>query len=250
MQLRPAVRRSASRVARQRLGIVNRWSRWRAELRALRLRRQVPAVSFDGPVNDLDLDIEGLEWNAFNGHDDVRFLADLCQAQAPREVFEIGTFRGSFTSVCLRNSDARVTTTTIAREHMDDYSQDVGSIITDVLSVEEIGQVYRQNDLAPRVRQLYENSREMDLGRHFDGAEIDLCIIDGCHDEEFVESDTRLVLDFVRPGGTILWHDFSLQRYGAREYVWPVVAGVRRIAPELGLEFAWVAPTNWAMARV
>ena len=51
---------------------------------------------------------------------------------------------------------------------------------------------------------------------------IDVALIDGCHDAEFVYGDTRKVLARCREGSLILWHDF----HPALRRVYPWIASV------------------------
>ena len=57
------------------------------------------------------------------------------------------------------------------------------------------------------IKQIYANTKTWRLPDEID--DLSLVYIDGCHDKGFVFSDTKLIIDRVKVGGFILWHDCS-----------------------------------------
>jgi len=58
-----------------------------------------------------------------------------------------------------------------------------------------------------RIQQLLEDSLRFDPAPY--RGRIDMAFIDAGHDYEHVLRDTQNALAMVRPGGAILWHDYS-----------------------------------------
>ena len=70
-----------------------------------------------------------------------------------------------------------------------------------------VGAKYRGQPEAKKIKQLWGDSMHSDW-KEF-GAPFDLILIDGSHDYPYVKSDSLNALKHIRPGGTILWHDYG-----------------------------------------
>lgn len=141
---------------------------------------------------------------------DAEVIAAACCNHPAKHILEIGTAAGRTTALMAVNAPtATVHTVNIPPE---DIKQG-GSLTTYAPSREEIGRHYRELNLT-NVAQIYANtaSWKPDFGP------IDIALIDGCHDKEFVFNDTRIVLERSRPGTIILWHDFSPS--ARRQFAW------------------------------
>ena len=64
-----------------------------------------------------------------------------------------------------------------------------------------------------------------------------MAFIDGDHSSEYALNDTRKALSVLRPGGTILWHDYEM------ETVSRVIDG----AAILGEDINWIKGTRIAI---
>lgn len=71
-----------------------------------------------------------------------------------------------------------------------------------------IGRMYLEKDLGSRVCQIYSDSTKWDTSNYPEGF-FDSALIDGGHTKEIVSADTKTAFSMVRPGGLVLWHDFS-----------------------------------------
>jgi predicted O-methyltransferase YrrM len=152
-----------------------------------------------------------------NNLDEVRFFEDLnhrrrldvevlslVAANVPvGKMLDIGTYLGhSAARMAVNSPRSHIYTVNI---HPDDL-RDSGKLITGVPTVEEIGSFYRQKNLK-NIQQVFANTKTWNPPEEVNN--LSLAYIDGCHDKEFVYSDTKLIIDRVISGGFILWHDCS-----------------------------------------
>jgi len=85
---------------------------------------------------------------------------------------------------------------------------------------------------------------------------IDVAFIDCCHDTEFVYNDTVKVMENMKPGSFILWHDFNLdlvKRYG---WIQSVCMGIERLyekgllkGPIYHIRDSWIGSISPRKAR-
>jgi hypothetical protein len=145
---------------------------------------------------------------------DVVALNTLVRLHRPRSIFEFGTFTGHGTvNLCLNAPTAQTYTLDLPpatrrsidglhwEQQIDD--QAIGSSIRGVVS--------RQ------ITQLHQDSRELDTTSYASG--IDFVFIDGGHELQFVESDSRKAFEMVSPHGVIAWHDYSRACPGVESYI-------------------------------
>jgi len=71
-----------------------------------------------------------------------------------------------------------------------------------------IGHKYLSRRLGHRVCQIFCDSRTWDISQYPDGF-FDTALVDGGHVADVVHSDTWKAITLVRPGGLVMWHDFS-----------------------------------------
>jgi predicted O-methyltransferase YrrM len=143
----------------------------------------------------------------------------LCNAN-PKIALEIGTADGHTTALMAENApDAQIYTINIRPE--DILSGKGGKLTTIALEMEKIGSYYRQKNLK-NITQIYANTATWNPNI----GEIDIAFIDGCHDTEFVYNDTRKVLNSMKPGSFILWHDFNVDLAEKFDWISSVCQGV------------------------
>lgn len=135
-------------------------------------------------------------------HDDYTPLMGIARGLDAKVVFEIGTAHGnSVANLCRHLPQAKIFTVNAPVE------EQTGRIITFELTPQDIGKVYRAHGFAKQVTQIFANSLHLNLNQYLSAPEIDLGIVDGCHDAEFVVNDFLKLCPFVRPGGIIVLHD-------------------------------------------
>jgi predicted O-methyltransferase YrrM len=145
---------------------------------------------------------------------DLVALNALVRLHDPGSIFEFGTYTGHGTiNLCLNAPAAQTYTLDLPPEtrrsidglHWEQQIDDqtIGSSIRGAPSL--------------RVTQLYQDSRELDTAPYARG--MDFVFIDGGHEFEFVESDSRKAFEMVSPHGVIAWHDFSRACPGVETYI-------------------------------
>jgi hypothetical protein len=146
----------------------------------------------------------------------------VCNAN-PSVVLEIGTAAGRTTALMAINApQAQVYTLNIPPEEL--FAGKGGELTTIVLEREKIGSYYRERGLK-NVTQFLADSAEWEpcIGP------IDVALVDGCHDTEFVYNDTRKILKTVKPGSFVLWHDFELKLVHKFQWIRSVCLGVEKL---------------------
>ncbi len=174
---------------------------------------------------------------------DAEVICSACCNGEPKTILEIGTAAGETTALMAKHAPhAIVHTLNIPPEEI----ADGGKAVTYAPARDEIGRAYREAGCT-NVRQILANTATWSPQREpFDGP-IDVAFIDGCHDADFVYSDTRKILGRCRPGSLILWHDFAPQLAHQYDWIASVCAGVERLYRDglirgriLHLQDSWV----------
>ncbi|HEX9491267.1 MAG TPA: class I SAM-dependent methyltransferase [Stellaceae bacterium] len=145
----------------------------------------------------------------------------LCNlARHARLIFEFGTATGKTTYLLARNApaDARVVTLTLD-PRADRYREDAGDDARAkraalAESLQEF--TYRRTAAAAKITQLLGDSKAFDETPY--AGRCDLVFVDASHARSYVESDSRKALGMVRPGGTVLWHDYAGPRHAPGVY--------------------------------
>lgn len=170
---------------------------------------------------------------------DAEVIGAACCNGDPKILLEIGTSHGKTTALMAQNAtQGTIYTINIPPEEI----AEGGIHVTFAPSSDEIGKYYRDEGFT-NVKQIFTNTKrwEPDFGQ------IDVAFIDGCHDAEFVYSDTRKILKKCRPGSLILWHDFAPELAKVYSWIDEVCQGVERLYAEgiisgkiLHLQDSWV----------
>lgn len=134
-------------------------------------------------------------------------------AKKSRAMFEFGTCTGKTTYAWARNAPAgaEVVTLTLGPTQRDAYAVEPGDGSRDSRRAlkESIHErfYYTGTEVEGRIVQLFADSKQFDeqpyLGR------FDLIFVDGSHARSYVTSDSAKALRMCRPGGLVLWHDYS-----------------------------------------
>jgi len=170
---------------------------------------------------------------------DAEIIGAACRNGAPKVLLEIGTAYGKTTALMAQNAPGGVVyTVNIPPEEI----AEGGDKVTFAPSREDIGRYYREKKFH-NVHQILANTArwEPDFGP------IDVAFIDGCHDADFVYSDTKKVLHQCRSGSLLMWHDFNPTLSPVYHWINDVCDGVERLFAEgllkgriLQLQDSWV----------
>lgn len=170
-------------------------------------------------------------------HDDMGMVLRITLSLQPRLICEIGTAHGNLAANILRNcSEARLITVN-ARA-----GAQSGKLVTYELADHEIGRVYRKYGYQDRVCQVLIDSLDLDLARYTAVDTVDVAIIDGCHDVEFVLNDFEKVRRFIRRGGIVLFHDTHPSQQGHLASSYRACLLLR----SYGFDVRWVRDSWWA----
>ena len=134
---------------------------------------------------------------------DMQVILGACanKDQEGCNILEIGTAYGQTTKYMSENApNSTIYTINIPPEKIEGG----GDMVTYCLSHDEIGREYKKAG-CQNVVQILENT--LHWNPKIDP--IDVALIDGCHDPEFVYQDTVKVLSKCKKGSIILWHDFN-----------------------------------------
>ena len=71
----------------------------------------------------------------------------------------------------------------------------------------QIGQKFRGSAVESRITQLFGDALKFDFSPY--KRSIDLVFVDAAHDYPHGWADSRTALRLVKPGGVVLWHDFT-----------------------------------------
>lgn len=147
-------------------------------------------------------------------------------AKDARVMFEFGTCTGKTAYLWARNQPAggTVTTLTLPAEQADQVPGARGDDPVALTYAREesriSGFLYSGTAAEERILQVLGDSKAFDE-RPYAGR-CDVVFVDGSHAYSYVVSDSAKALTMVRPGGLVLWHDYS-----------PECAGVFRALNEL-----------------
>ena len=140
---------------------------------------------------------------------ELAYMAMICRAVRPQQIFEIGTFRGRTALNFALNSpdDCTIFTMDLPPEEKLNKPGDMNAADVQIVSKSQTGIDYQGKDVAHKIRQLFANSMNFDFSPYH--GQVDIVFVDGGHHYEASASDTRNALKMVRPGGFILLHDFA-----------------------------------------
>lgn len=146
---------------------------------------------------------------------ETSILLTAMRLVSAERIFEFGTFFGSTTLNIALNTpdDAEIFTLDLPREHALAAVANGPDMRIATERLEYGAPDFEGMPCSRKIRQLTGNSRSFDFSPFTDS--MDLVFIDGGHDRETVESDTRNAMKMVRQQSPacILWHDYRNPEY-------------------------------------
>jgi len=134
-------------------------------------------------------------------------------ARDARRLFEFGTCTGKTAYLWARNqpSGGTVTTLTLAAHQADASQPEPGDDPVALAYARDESRfsrfLYAGTEAEGRIEQLYGDSKQFDAEAY--SGSCDVMFVDGSHAYSYVVSDSAKALTMVRPGGLVLWHDYS-----------------------------------------
>lgn len=141
--------------------------------------------------------------------DELAYLALLTCAIKPRNIFEIGTFRGRTALNFALNSpdDCTVWTLDLPQEERETFVGECHDADSKIVGASITGADYKGKDCEHKIKQLFGNSGNFDFSPFF--GKMDLVFVDGAHHYPAVNCDTANALRMISQNGIIVWHDFA-----------------------------------------
>jgi predicted O-methyltransferase YrrM len=156
----------------------------------------------------------------------VLLIARGCQT-----VFEIGTFNGGTTRMLAEAlpDDGQVVTIDLDPGSFD------ASQAPAAFRGAQVGEAYRDSPAAHKITQLLGDSLEYDFSEHFETA--DFVLVDAGHEYPNGLADTKTALQLLKPGGLILWDDYTPYWHGLVNGICDAMVG-RSFGPIAGTSLA------------
>lgn len=189
-----------------------------AKIQTVELAEFDPAFVLDefGPTraSEVSFIFRG-DYRVLGGTSDLEAWVLAVLAKQARVLFEFGTCTGKTTYLWARNSppDARIATLTLGPDQVHLYQ---GARVDDggaeAFAREESAFarfLYTGTDVEHKIEQIFADSKQFDESPYV--GRCDLIFVDGSHARSYVQNDSEKALRMVRPGGIILWHDYSMR---------------------------------------
>jgi len=142
---------------------------------------------------------------------EVVILAKIAGGVEPgSEIVEIGTFDGRTTLNMAMNSPSNCPIFTLDLPQGDDTAFDVEEGEKSFIDKPVSGARFINSDKeeATKITQMFGDSATFDFSDHFGKA--GLFFVDGSHAYDYAKIDTATAMKVIRPGGTIIWHDYGV----------------------------------------
>jgi predicted O-methyltransferase YrrM len=154
---------------------------------------------------------------------DAEAIGTVVRNTNPAVCLEIGTAEGHTAALMAVNAPhAKIFTVNIPPEEIE--SGEGGVLTTAAFGRDQIGTYYRRRNLT-NVEQILANTAHWEPGI----GTIDVALVDGCHDTDFVFNDSRKILKHMKPGSFLMWHDFNFDLVEKKDWIREVCLGVERL---------------------
>jgi predicted O-methyltransferase YrrM len=132
------------------------------------------------------------------------------------KVLEIGTYDGNTALNLAANAQegGAVVTVDLPPALNGSLETAVPHEYVNVKPTRKIGVQYEGTPQASAIEQVFADSAKLDWAE-LDGP-FDLIFVDGCHELEYVRTDTKNALDHLALGGVVIWHDYGALRHVSR----------------------------------
>lgn len=162
-----------------------------------------------------------IEYGSLSSEKEIRTLATLCALQNPAEIFEIGTFNGTTTSLLAQNApSADIYTLDLPREYRIDVpTRDKMHARADAIFINarQPQPIFKNTLQGKRIKELHGNSETFDFTPYKN--KIDMVFVDAGHTFEYVLNDSHKAHQLMARKGLIVWHDYALEQAYCAEVV-------------------------------
>ncbi len=140
---------------------------------------------------------------------ELKVISSLVKQHQPKTIFEIGTFEGRTTLNMALNAPAgaQIYTLDLPAEGLSGAKLTIEAGELAYIQKSQSGGRFLGTPQQQLIKQLYGDSATFDFTPYH--KQIDMVFIDASHAFDYVLNDSRHALAMVRPGGLILWHDYT-----------------------------------------
>jgi predicted O-methyltransferase YrrM len=140
---------------------------------------------------------------------ELKVISSLVKRHQPKTIFEIGTFEGRTTLNMALNAppDAQIYTLDLPADGLDAAKLTIEAGERAYIQKTQSGGRFLGTPSARMIQQLYGDSATFDFTPWH--GKIDLVFIDASHAYDYVLNDSQRARALVRPGGLLLWHDYT-----------------------------------------
>jgi len=140
---------------------------------------------------------------------ELKVISNLVNLYKPERIFEIGTFQGRTTLNMALNttSSAQIVTLDLPSEELENTRMRIAVGEARYVKKDRSGERFLDHPLRSKITQVFGDSATFDFSPYRQS--MDLVFIDGSHAYDYVLNDTQKALEMARPGGAILWHDYT-----------------------------------------
>jgi len=153
--------------------------------------------------------IHGGDWTDGTTAPLERFIiALLLRSFAPRQIVEVGTYRGVTTRLLLDNLPSGAHLHTIDLPPAVDPQSLTAATDARLIITREVGIQYHSHPLADRVTQILGNTFEPATWSQVPEG-VEFAFIDASHSYEAARNDTERLWPKLMPGAVVIWHDYT-----------------------------------------
>ena len=151
-------------------------------------------------------------------------LVSMIKLTNPSNIFEFGTYMGASTVLMASNSPNYTLVTTLDVNNQSEITEQEPSSYNlqdahdndDFLrsNFRDNGAIHIERckpNIKDKIIQIFCNSKNLDIDKQNFRKKFELIFIDGGHDYETIENDTKKAFDMATDDAVIIWHDYTSQ---------------------------------------
>jgi len=155
--------------------------------------------------------VQFIDLNQVNGNTSLLeqiIITSIAVKHNSKRVFEFGTFDGKTSANLALNlsDDAEIVTIDLPASDIENAILPLGKGDLQFILKRSIGEKYEQ--VSSKIKQLYGDTAKYDFSSYF--GTCDYVFVDACHEYEYVLNDSEVAVNLLKPGGTIIWHDYGI----------------------------------------
>jgi predicted O-methyltransferase YrrM len=140
---------------------------------------------------------------------ELKVISNLVKKANPNRIFEIGTFEGRTTlNMALNSSEnTEIITLDLPASELESTLMEIEEGEVRYVQKEASGERFNGHPMSYKIKQVFGDSATFSFNQY--AGSVDLAFIDGSHAYDYVINDTEKMLSIMRPGGVVIWHDYT-----------------------------------------